>query len=87
MNYKTCKTTVANLSDKKWQITEIHRLQKTKLYVDRLANYLDQWRTHVLSEIGTGVSKCRPLWDILEGFRHLLCAHILGPFVCIIKKE
>nr|XP_012221572.1 PREDICTED: prominin-1-A isoform X1 [Linepithema humile] len=53
---------------------------KTKLYVDRLANYLDQWRTHVLSEIGTGVSKCRPLWDILEGFRHLLCAHILSPF-------
>ncbi|KAL6262760.1 hypothetical protein P5V15_005550 [Pogonomyrmex californicus] len=53
---------------------------KTKLYVDRLSNYLDQWRTHVLSEMGTGISKCRPLWDVLEGLRYLLCAHILSPF-------
>ncbi|XP_024888603.1 prominin-1-A isoform X1 [Temnothorax curvispinosus] len=53
---------------------------KTKLYMDRLSNYLDQWRTHVFSEITTEVSKCRPLWDILEGLRYLLCAHILSPF-------
>ncbi|XP_011687624.1 PREDICTED: prominin-1-A [Wasmannia auropunctata] len=52
---------------------------KTKSYVDRLSNYLDQWRTHVFSEIGTGVSKCRPLWNVLEGLRYLLCAHILSP--------
>ncbi|CAL1674008.1 unnamed protein product [Lasius platythorax] len=53
---------------------------KTKSYVDRMANYLDQWRMHVLSEMGTEVSKCRPLWDVLEGIRHLLCGHILSPF-------
>ncbi|KAH0956271.1 hypothetical protein HN011_005395 [Eciton burchellii] len=53
---------------------------KTKSYVDRLANYLDQWRVHVLSETSTGMSKCRPLWDVLDGLRHLLCAHILSPF-------
>ncbi|KAM0730519.1 Prominin-2 [Formica fusca] len=53
---------------------------KTKSYVDRMANYLDQWRMYVLSEMGTGVSKCRPLWDILEGTKHLLCGHILSPF-------
>ncbi|XP_025159405.1 prominin-1-A [Harpegnathos saltator] len=52
---------------------------KTKSYVDRLANYLDQWRAHVLVEMATGVSKCRPLWDVLQGFRYLLCAHILSP--------
>ncbi|XP_032680110.1 prominin-1-A isoform X2 [Odontomachus brunneus] len=65
---------------------------KTKSYVDRLANYLDQWRAHVLAETSTGVSKCRPLWDVLQGFRHLLCAHILSPlngfwlavFVCVV---
>ncbi|KYM88881.1 Prominin-2 [Atta colombica] len=52
---------------------------KTKLYVDRLSNYLDQWRTHVFSEMDTEISKCRPLWDVLEGLRYLLCAHILSP--------
>lgn len=53
---------------------------KTKSYVDRMTNYLDQWRMHVLTEMGTKVSKCRPLWDVLEGIRHLLCGHILSPF-------
>ncbi|XP_072759518.1 prominin-1-A [Anoplolepis gracilipes] len=53
---------------------------KTKSYVDRMMNYLDQWRMHVLSEMDTGVSKCRPLWDVLEGMKHLLCGHILSPF-------
>ncbi|XP_014485787.1 PREDICTED: prominin-1-A [Dinoponera quadriceps] len=65
---------------------------KTKSYVDRLANYLDQWRTHVLAETGTAVSKCRPLWDVLQGLRRLLCAHILSPlngfwlavFLCVV---
>ncbi|KAG5335958.1 PROM2 protein, partial [Acromyrmex heyeri] len=52
---------------------------KTKSYVDRLSNYLDQWRTHVFSEMDTEISKCRPLWDVLEGLRYLLCAHILSP--------
>ncbi|KYN39478.1 Prominin-2, partial [Trachymyrmex septentrionalis] len=52
---------------------------KTKSYVDRLSNYLDQWRTHVFSEMDTEISKCRPLWNILEGLRHLLCAHVLNP--------
>lgn len=52
-----------------------------------MANYLDQWRMYVLSEMGTGVSKCRPLWDILEGTKHLLCGHILSPFVCIIENK
>ncbi|XP_039314919.1 prominin-2 isoform X2 [Solenopsis invicta] len=50
---------------------------KKKLYVDQLSNYLNQWRTHVFSE--TRVSKCRHLWNVLEGFRYLLCAHILSP--------
>ncbi|KYQ47224.1 Prominin-2 [Trachymyrmex zeteki] len=53
---------------------------KIKSYVDRLSNYLDQWRTHVFSEMNTEISKCRPLWDVLEGLRYLLCAHILSPF-------
>ncbi|XP_020292745.1 prominin-1-A isoform X2 [Pseudomyrmex gracilis] len=53
---------------------------KTKLYNDRLTGYLDQWRAHMLTEMGTAVSKCRPLWDVLEGLRNLFCAHILGPF-------
>ncbi|KAG7190534.1 hypothetical protein KM043_006635 [Ampulex compressa] len=51
---------------------------KTKSYVERLGNYLDQWRIHVLSEMGSGVAKCRPLWDILEGLRLLTCRHILN---------
>ncbi|XP_019889051.1 prominin-1-A [Ooceraea biroi] len=65
---------------------------KIKSYVDRLANYLDQWRAHVLSETGTGVFRCRPLWDVLDGLRHLLCGHILSPlngfwfatFICTV---
>ncbi|KYM95019.1 Prominin-1-A [Cyphomyrmex costatus] len=52
---------------------------KTKSYMDRLSNYLDQWRTHVFSEMDMEISKCRPLWDVLEGLRYLLCAHILSP--------
>lgn len=51
-----------------------------------MTNYLDQWRMHVLTEMGTKVSKCRPLWDVLEGIRHLLCGHILSPFVCVQLK-
>ncbi|EFN69327.1 Prominin-2 [Camponotus floridanus] len=58
---------------------------KTKLYMNRMTNYLDQWRMHVLSEMNTEVSKCRPLWDVLEGIKHLVCDHILNPFVCTIK--
>ncbi|KAL0129913.1 hypothetical protein PUN28_001873 [Cardiocondyla obscurior] len=65
---------------------------KTKLYAERLSNYLDQWRIYVFSEMSTEVSKCRPLWNILEGLRYLLCAHILSPlngfwfatFICVI---
>lgn len=50
-------------------------------------NYLDQWRMHVLSEMNTEVSKCQPLWNVLEGIKYLLCGHILNPFVCIIKNK
>ncbi|KAJ8684138.1 hypothetical protein QAD02_019930 [Eretmocerus hayati] len=52
---------------------------KAKMYIDRLGSYLDQWRAHVLVEISSGASKCRPLWDILRGIKLLLCGHILGP--------
>lgn len=31
--------------------------------------------------MNSGVSKCRPLWEILKGMRLLLCNHILGPLV------
>ncbi|XP_012287538.2 prominin-1-A [Orussus abietinus] len=51
---------------------------KTKSYTDRLSGYLDQWRTHTLSEMGEGVAKCGPLWDILNGVRSIICQHILG---------
>ncbi|KOC60262.1 Prominin-1-A, partial [Habropoda laboriosa] len=51
---------------------------KTNMYVNRLSNYLDQWRSHVLSEMGNEVVKCRPLWDVLEGIRYLICNHFLG---------
>lgn len=65
---------------------------KTKAYTDRLANYLDQWRFHILSEMGNGIAKCRPLWDVLEGIKLLLCNHFLGnlsgywfaTFICAI---
>ncbi|XP_046432589.1 prominin-1-A isoform X1 [Neodiprion fabricii] len=52
---------------------------KTKAYVDRIGSYLDQWRVHVLAEMGTGVARCRPLWDVIDGVRLLLCHHVLGP--------
>ncbi|XP_058797486.1 uncharacterized protein LOC131667796 isoform X2 [Phymastichus coffea] len=52
---------------------------KTKAFVDRLSSYLDEWRAHVLTEMSTKVSKCRPLWDILQGIKLLICSHILGP--------
>ncbi|XP_076751251.1 prominin [Xylocopa sonorina] len=51
---------------------------KTKLYVDRLTNYLDQWRSYVLTEMGTGLTKCRALWDVVEGIKLLVCNHFLG---------
>lgn len=54
-----------------------------KSYTERLGNYLDQWRDYVLSEMGSGVAKCRALWDIMEGFRLLLCQQILNPLVRI----
>ncbi|XP_011505700.1 PREDICTED: prominin-2 [Ceratosolen solmsi marchali] len=52
---------------------------KAKAYVDRLNSFLEQWRTHVLTEMSSEVSKCRPLWDILRGIKLLFCSHILGP--------
>ncbi|CAD6245130.1 GSCOCG00013543001-RA-CDS [Cotesia congregata] len=65
---------------------------KTKHYVERLNNYLDQWRKHVLTEMRFGIAKCRPLYNILQGFKILICQDILGPldtfwfliFLCII---
>lgn len=48
-----------------------------------MGSYLDQWRAHVIAEMSTGMSKCRPLWDILRGIKLLLCNHILGPFVSL----
>ncbi|CAK9830567.1 prom1a [Anthophora retusa] len=51
---------------------------KTNIYINQLSNYLDQWRAHVLSEMGSEVVKCRPLWDVLEGIRYLICSHFLG---------
>lgn len=64
-------------------IIDIFYAQKTKAYTDRLANYLDQWRFHILSEMGNGIAKCRPLWDVLEGIKLLLCNHFLGNLVRI----
>lgn len=61
-------------------------IQKTKVYMDRLDNYLDQWRSHVLAEMGSGVAKCRPLWDVLQGVRFLLCSHFLGNLVRFTLK-
>ncbi|KAK2584074.1 hypothetical protein KPH14_006520 [Odynerus spinipes] len=69
---KTIQYYIDNQGDKIAQL-------KGKAFTKRLSNYLDQWRTHVSSEMDTGVSKCRPLWEILEGMRLLLCNHILGP--------
>ncbi|XP_057336049.1 prominin-1-A [Microplitis mediator] len=65
---------------------------KTKQYIDRLNDYLDQWRKHVLTEMRFGVAKCRPVWNIVNGFKLLICQHILGPldgfwffiFLCIV---
>ncbi|XP_076245933.1 prominin [Calliopsis andreniformis] len=68
---KTIQYYIDNQGDKIAQL-------KTKIYVERLDNYLDQWRSHVLAEMGSGVAKCRPLWDVLEGVRYLLCSHFLG---------
>ncbi|XP_026674016.1 prominin-1-A isoform X1 [Ceratina calcarata] len=68
---KTIQYYIDNQGDKIAQL-------KTKVYVDRLSNYLDQWRSHILSEMGSGVTKCRPLWDVLEGIKILLCNHFLG---------
>ncbi|KOX80925.1 Prominin-1-A [Melipona quadrifasciata] len=84
-NLKTIQYYIDSQSDKIAQL-------KTKLYTDRLANYLDQWRFHVLSEMGNGVAKCRPLWDVMEGIKLLLCSHFLGnlsgfwfaTFLCIV---
>ncbi|XP_060822585.1 prominin-1-A [Bombus pascuorum] len=84
-NLKTIQYYIDNQGDKIAQM-------KTKLYTDRLANYLDQWRFHVLSEMGNGVAKCRPLWDVVEGIKLLLCSHFLGnlsgywfaTFLCIV---
>ncbi|KAI4502356.1 hypothetical protein M0802_002268 [Mischocyttarus mexicanus] len=69
---KTIQYYIDNQGDKIAQL-------KGKTFINRLNNYFDQWRTHVISEIGNGVSKCRPLWEILKGMRLLLCNHILGP--------
>ncbi|XP_034950403.1 uncharacterized protein prom isoform X2 [Chelonus insularis] len=57
---------------------EIISQLKTKQYVERLNSYLDQWRTHVLTEMTLGVAKC-PLWDVMVGFKTLFCYNILGP--------
>ncbi|KAI4480248.1 hypothetical protein M0804_010246 [Polistes exclamans] len=69
---KTIQYYIDNQGDKIAQL-------KGKTFINRLNNYLDQWRTHVISEMDSGVSKCRPLWEILIGTRFLLCNHILGP--------
>ncbi|XP_043668422.1 prominin-1-A [Vespula pensylvanica] len=69
---KTIQYYIDNQGDKIAQL-------KGKAFINRLNNYLDQWRTHVISEMDSGVSKCRPLWEILKGMRLLLCNHILGP--------
>ncbi|KAK9299815.1 hypothetical protein QLX08_007271 [Tetragonisca angustula] len=85
VNLKTIQYYIDSQGDKIAQL-------KTKFYTDRLANYLDQWRFHVLSEMGNGVAKCRPLWDVMEGIKLLLCSHFLGnlsgfwfaTFLCIV---
>ncbi|XP_047352347.1 prominin-1-A isoform X1 [Vespa velutina] len=69
---KTIQYYIDNQGDKIAQL-------KGKAFTNRLNNYLDQWRTHVISEMNNGVSKCQPLWEILKGMRLLLCNHILGP--------
>ena len=46
-----------------------------------MGHYLEQWRAHVLSEKGSVPAKCRPLWDVLQGLKSLICRHILGPLV------
>lgn len=47
---------------------------------------MDQWRSHVLTEVISGPAKCRPLWDIVNGLRLSMCQDVLGPLVNILKQ-
>lgn len=46
-----------------------------------MRGYLDQWRSYILNEMRSGVAKCHPLWEIINGLKLLFCEQILGPLV------
>ncbi|KAK0083739.1 hypothetical protein PV325_008296 [Microctonus aethiopoides] len=59
--------------------SEVFTDLKTKYYIERMRGYLDQWRSYILNEMRSGVAKCHPLWEIINGLKLLFCEQILGP--------
>ncbi|XP_054257908.1 prominin-1-A isoform X2 [Macrosteles quadrilineatus] len=53
--------------------------RKSRQYVDRLLNYVDQLRRHVTDSVSSNVATCRPLWDIFNTTRLFLCRHTMDP--------
>lgn len=50
-------------------------------YIQKLISYLDRFREHVLNELTYEVAPCKPVWDVFEAAKDILCKNIVDPLV------
>ncbi|KAI8421659.1 hypothetical protein MSG28_009651 [Choristoneura fumiferana] len=52
--------------------------KKVSMYVSRLISHVAGWRTHALASAGKHAARCRPLFNVYEAARALLCTRYIG---------
>ncbi|XP_065350708.1 prominin-1-A isoform X1 [Cloeon dipterum] len=53
--------------------------EKMRQFVERILNYVAQFQEYVLDSVHNTVAPCRPVWNVFQGVRQLLCRHLVDP--------
>jgi len=50
-------------------------------FSERILNYVAQFQEYILDSVQNTVAPCRPIWNVFQGMRQLLCRHLIDPLV------
>lgn len=56
-------------------------VQKMRQFSERIVNYVAQFQEYILDSVQNTVAPCRPVWNVFQGVRQLLCRHLVDPLV------
>ncbi|XP_059478297.1 prominin-1-A isoform X2 [Neocloeon triangulifer] len=53
--------------------------EKMRQFTERILNYVAQFQDYVVDSVQDTVAPCRPIWNVFQGVRQLLCRHLMDP--------